>query len=87
MKYSNTERELLGIVFGSERLHHCIYGCTTTFDTYNEPLTSISKRIIVTASPILQRLLLRLVEYYVKIKYLRDKENLIAGGLSIGQNL
>ena len=81
-RYSNIERELLSVVFGLERLHHYTYGQTTTIQTDHEPLTSIWKKSIVSASPRLQRLLLRLAQYDVDIQYLRGKENVIADALS-----
>ena len=76
--YSNIERELLGVVFGMERLHHYTYGRTMTLETDHEPLVSIWKKFIATASPILQRLLLRLAHYDVDIKFLKGKSNVIA---------
>ena len=68
--YSNIEREyreLLGVVFGMERLHHYTYGRNITLETNHEPLVSIWKKSIATASPRLQRLLLRLAHYDVDI--------------------
>ena len=81
-RYSNIERELLGVVFGLERLHHDTFGKPITVETDHQPLTSIWKKTIETSSPRLQRLLLRLAQYDVQIKYLRGKENVIADGLS-----
>ena len=56
-RYSNIERELLGVVFGLERLHHYTFGKPITVETDHQPLTSIWKKTIVTSSPRLQRLL------------------------------
>ena len=81
-RYSNIERELLGVVFGLERLHHYTFGKPITVETDHQPLTSIWKKTIVTSSPRLQRLLLRLAQYDVHIEYLRGKENVIADALS-----
>ena len=81
-RYSNIKRELLGVVFGLERLHHYTFGKPITVETDHQPLTSIWKKTIVTSSPRLQRLLLRLAQYDVHIKYLRGKENVIADALS-----
>ena len=74
-RYSNIERELLGVVFGLERLHHYTFGKPIT-ETDHQPLTSIWKKTIATSSPRLQRLLLGLAQY------LRGKENVIADALS-----
>ena len=81
-RYSNIERELLGVVFGLKRLHHYTFGKPITVETDHQPLTSIWKKTIATSSPRLQRLLLRLAQYDVHIEYLRGRENVIADTLS-----
>ena len=81
-RYSNIERELLAIVFALERLNHYTFGRTITVQSDNQPLQSIWKKSIVSASPRLQRLLLRLVHYNLNIEFLRGKENVIADALS-----
>ena len=81
-RYYNIERELLGVVFGLERLHHYTFGKPITVETDHQLLTSIWKKTIATSSPRLQRLLLRLAQYDVNIEYLRGRENLIADALS-----
>ena len=81
-RYSNIERELLGIVFGLKRLHHYTFGSSITVETDHQPLISIWKKTIATSSPRLQRLLLRLAQYDVHIEYLRGRENIIAYALS-----
>ena len=81
-RYSNIERELLGVVFGLERLHHYTFGKPIAVETDHQPLTNIWKKTIATSSPRLQRLLLRLAQYDVHIEYLRGKENVIADALS-----
>ena len=65
-----------------ERLYHYTYGRTITLETDHEALVSIWKKYIATASPKLQRLLLRLAHYEVDIKYLKGKSNVIADALS-----
>ena len=45
-RYSNIERELLGVVFGLERLHHYTFGSQITVETNHQPLTSIWKKTI-----------------------------------------
>ena len=62
-RYSNIERECLAIVFALERLNHYTFGRTITFQSDHQPLQSIWKKSIVSASPRLQRLLLRLAHY------------------------
>ena len=79
---SNIERELLAIVFGLERLNHYTFGRTITVQNDHQPLQSIWKKSIVSASPRLQRLLLRLAPYDINIEFLRGKENVITDALS-----
>ena len=80
-RYSNIERELLAIVFALERLNHT-FGMTITFQIDHQPLQSIWKKSIVSTSPRLQRLLLRLAHYNLNIEFLRGKENVIADTFS-----
>ena len=81
-RYSNIERELLGVVFGLERLNHYTFGSQITVETDHQPVTSIWKKTIANSSPRLQRLLLRLAQYDIHIEYLRGRENIIADALS-----
>ena len=81
-RYSNIERELLAIVFALERLNHYTFGRTITVQIDHQPLQSIWKKSIVSTSPRLQRLLLRLAHYNLNIEFLRGKENVIADALS-----
>ena len=81
-RYSNIERELLAIVFALKRLNHYTFSRTITVQSDHQPLQSIWKKSIVSASPRLQRLLLRLAHYDLNIEFLRGKENVIADALS-----
>ena len=81
-RYSNIERELLSVVFALERFHHYVYGYTATVQTDHKPLVSLWKKSIVSNSPRLQRLLLRLSQYDVNIEYLKGKDNVMADALS-----
>ena len=65
-----------------ERLNHYTFGRTITVQSDHRPLQSIWKKSIVSASPRLQRLLLRLAHYDINIEFLRVKENVIADALS-----
>ena len=82
LRYSNIERELLAIVFALERLNHYTFGRTITVQSDHQPLQSIWKKSIVSASPRLQRLLLRLAHYNINIEFPHEKENMIADALS-----
>ena len=79
-RYSNIERELLAIVFALERLNHYTFGRTITVQSDHQPLQSIWKKSLISASPRLQRLLLRLAHYDINIEFLWGKE--IADALS-----
>ena len=81
-RYSNIKRELLAIVFALERLNYYTFGRTITVQSDHQPLQSIWKKSIVSASPRLQRLLLRLANYDINIEFLCGKENVIADALS-----
>ena len=81
-RYSNIERELLGVVCGLERLHHSTFGKSITVDTNHQPLTNIWKKTMAISSPRQQRVLLTLAQYVVHIEYLQGTENVIADALS-----
>ena len=81
-RYSNIERELLAIVFALERLNHYTFGRTITVQSDHQPLQSIWKKSVVSTSPRLQKLLLRLAHCDLNIEFLRGKENAIADALS-----
>jgi len=81
-RYSNIERELLSVVFALERFHHYVYGYTATVQTDHRPLVIVWKKSIVSNSPRLQRLLLRLSHYDVSIEYVKGKDTVVADALS-----
>ena len=81
-RYSNIERELLAIVFALKRLNHYTFGRTITVQSDHQPLQSTWKKCIVSASPRLWRLLLRLAHYDINMEFLCRKENVIADALS-----
>ena len=81
-RYSNIQRELLAIVFALERLNHYTFGRTITVQSNHQPLQSMWKKSIVSTSPRLQRLLLRLAYYDINIEFLHGKENVVADTLS-----
>ena len=81
-RYSNIKRELLAIVFALKRLNRYTFGITITVQSDHQPLQSMWKKAIVSASPRQQRLLLRLAHYDINIEFLHRKENVIADALS-----
>ena len=51
-------------------------------ETDHKPLESIWKKTIMSASPRLQRLFLKMAKYDVEIRYIQGKTNVIADALS-----
>ena len=80
--YSQMEKELLAIVFGAERFSHYIYGKETTVLTDHKPLINCLKRPVHTAPARIQRLLLRLQRYNLKLNYIPGKYMYIPDMLS-----
>ena len=51
-RYSNIEREMLGIVFGLERFHHYVFGRSVLVETDHKPLESIVQKNLHVAPPV-----------------------------------
>ena len=81
-RYSNIERELLAAMWSLEHFNHYIEGNHVVLQTDHKPLVSIWMKPIHTASPRIQRLLLRMSRYNVKLEYIQGKTNVIADALS-----
>ena len=77
-RYSNIECELLAVVLVVEHLHHYIFGCQFTIHTDHSPLVNVFKKALNEMSPRLQRLLLRLSQYEMNVKYVTQKNVPIA---------
>ena len=80
--YSQIEKDLLAQVFGMEHNHQCIYGRKVTVWTDHKPLEIIAKKPLAAAPKRLQRLVMRLTQYDVEIKYRRGPEMYLADTLS-----
>ena len=80
--HSNTERELLSVVFAFKQLHHYVYSYTVRVQTNHQLLVSIWKKTIASSSPCLKRLLLQLSKCDINIEYINGKENAISEVLS-----
>ena len=81
-RYSNIERELLAIVFALKRLNNYTFGRTITVQSDHQPLQRLWKKSIVSVSPRVQRLLLRLAHYDINMEFLHGKENVIVDALN-----
>ena len=79
--YSQIEKELLARVFGMEHNHQYVYGRKVTLWTDHKPLEIIAKKPLAAAPKRLQRLMVRLTQYDVEIKYRRGPEMYLADTL------
>ena len=81
-RYSNIEREMLGILFGLQRFHYYAYGRRVTIETDHKPLEAIFKKHLDKAPPRIARMLLQIQKYDIDIKYIPGKDLLLADALS-----
>ena len=72
--YAQIEKELLAIVFACQKFHHYIYGFQTKVQGDHKPLESIVNKLLHKVSPRLQRMLLKLQNYDLPIKYVKGKD-------------
>ena len=80
--YANIERELLAIVYSCERFHQYTYGRQVVVHSDHKPLESIINKPLSKAPPRLQRLLLRLQRYTLRVKWVPGKDMRLADALS-----
>ena len=81
--YAQIEKELLAIVFASEKFHQYVYGDgSITVESDHKPLEYIWKKPLSKTPPRLQRLMLRLQPYELKIRYVPGKYLYLADTLS-----
>ena len=81
-RYANIEREMLACVFGAERFHTYVFGRSFTIESDHKPLEQINLKNLADTPARLQRMLLRLQNYDVKIIYRPGREMLVADTLS-----
>ena len=67
--YSNTERELLGLLFAITHFKHFTYGRLVHVITDHKPLVSLFRKLLVHLSPRLTRMLMQLLDYTLDIRY------------------
>ena len=82
IRYSNIEREMLGIVFGLERFRQYVYGRHVEVHTDHKPVESVYTKHLFAAPPRLARMLLRIQQYDVSIKYVTGSDVKLADALS-----
>lgn len=54
-RYSNIEREMLGVVYGLEKFHYYVYGQHVVVETDHKPLETIFKKHLSSAPPRIDR--------------------------------
>lgn len=83
LNYSQTEKELLSIYFGTQKFHKYVYGSNIVVQTDHKPLLAImSKPVSKVGSPRLRRLCLKLLNYNLELKYVPGKDIHFADMLS-----
>ena len=82
VKYSQIEKEMLGILFGCTRFKHYIYGRRTVVESDCKPIESIMKKPLCSASPRLQRLVLQLQQFDIEVIHYRGKNIPLGDALS-----
>ena len=82
-RYAQIEKELLAIVFACVHFHAYIYGrVTVNVETDHKPLESIMLKPLHMAPQRLQRMLLKLQEYNLKVSYKQGTRMYVADTLS-----
>lgn len=77
------EKELLSIIFATQKFHYYIYGRQININTDHKPLINIlNKKISEIPSTRLQRMKIKLLRYQIKIAYIPGKKMHIADLLS-----
>ena len=82
IQYAQIEKELLAIVCECEKFSQCIYGREIIIQTDHKPLESIMKKPLANTPPRIQRLLIRLQKYQLRVQYIPGKDLIIADTLS-----
>ena len=83
VRYAQIEKELLAIVFGCEHFEAYTYGRDIVqVETDHQPLEAIMRKPLHSAPSRLQRMLLRLQKFSLKIRYKKGKEMFLADTLS-----
>ncbi|XP_015233581.1 PREDICTED: uncharacterized protein LOC107086865 [Cyprinodon variegatus] len=80
--YAQIEKECLAIMFGMEKFHQYTYGREVTVQSDHKPLENIHSKPLLSAPKRLQRMLLRLQQYDIRVTYVPDRDMLLADTLS-----
>lgn len=80
--YAQIEKELLAIVYACEKFNQYVYGQPVFIKSDHKPLEAIIKKPISSTPPRVQRFLVRLMKYDVRIQFIPGKYLYIADTLS-----
>ena len=81
-RYSNIEREALGIIHGLKKFYHYCFAREVLIITDHKPLVAIFKKDVVTLLQCIQHILLKIHQYRVQIIYKPGPKIFIADWLS-----
>ena len=80
--YANIERELLGVVFGVEHFKHFTFGNEVHIITDHKPLVSLLEKSLVACRSRVSRLMLKIVDFPLKVLYQPGRKLVISDALS-----
>ena len=80
--YAQIEKELLAATFACRKFHDFIYGRQAAIETEHKLLTGVVNKPLHSAPARLQRMLLQLQRYELKIIYKKETENYVIDTLS-----
>ncbi|PFX28599.1 Retrovirus-related Pol polyprotein [Stylophora pistillata] len=72
--YAQIEKELLAIVFATERFHQYTYGRQVIVESDHKPLEIINTKPLLSPPKRLQKMILRLQRYNLDVQYKKGKE-------------
>lgn len=81
-KYAQIEKELLAVVFATDKFYQFLYGHRFVIQSDHKPLVSISKKDVNKVSVRLQRMLLKIMRFEFEIVYVPGRDMHIADALS-----
>jgi hypothetical protein len=81
-RYAHIEKEMLSIVDATTKFHCYIFGKATVVYNDHKPLEMIFQKPLVSAPMSLQKMLLRLQSYNLKVRYRKGKDMTVTDALS-----
>ena len=81
-RYAQIEKELYAIQFGCQKFHQFFYGHMVNVETDHRPLVTLFQKPLADVPSRLQRMMLALQSYHLKVIYVPGKHMFIADALS-----